>query len=77
MPVIDYFFTALRLRTKSFEIIQTERFSSTFTLYVIFFCTAKSCFSLLLISGSFRVVGGGGVVTRSFFFIFSVRESAW
>ena len=61
MPVIDYLlkneecalFTALRLRTKSFEIIQTERFSSTFTLYVyIFFCTTKSFFSLLLISGS-------------------------
>ena len=48
------FFTALRLRTKSFEIIQTERFGSTLTLYVIFFCTTKSFFSLLLISGSWK-----------------------
>ena len=65
-----YFFTALRLTTKSFEIIQTERFSSTFTMYVIFFCTTKSCFSLLLISGSLRMGSGGGGGGGNIFFFF-------
>lgn len=60
------FSTALRQRAKSFEIIQTERFSSTFTLYVIFFCTTKSCFSLLLISGSLRMGREGGSLVHLF-----------